>query len=151
MRFAATILFGAAIAACSGPNSGLNTLQFASAALPFPTDYQVEAARVVRDRGGDLGNVLVSYPQQTIGAGVAGPRRWYSCLRGMPAPVSSTSLPLALEMAAEWMSQQPSENRYDVVLVFSSENRRPSVRAGTDSPLCRDAAYEPITAELPVI
>lgn len=146
MRIVATILAGMFITACTGPNSSLNTLHFSAEALPFPTDYQVEAARVVQDRGGDPASVLVSYPRHTIGAGVTSPRRWYVCLSGMPAPAPSTKAPTAADLAARLLFQQ-RKSRYDVVLIFSRESGRPSIRTGLDSPLCNEGTFEPITAE----
>lgn len=152
MRIAATILAGMLVAACAGPNSSLNTLQFSDETVPFPKNYQVEAARVVRDRSGDPASVLVSYPRPIIGATMIGPQRWYVCLRGVPAPAPSASPPMAAELAAQWLFQQRPENRrFDVVLIFSRDSGRPSIKTGLDSPLCNDGAFEPLTAAPPVI
>lgn len=151
MRIAATILAGMLVAACAGSNSSLNTLQLSNEATPFPQNYQVEAARVVRNRSGDPATVLVSYPRQIIGLTMMSPQRWYVCLSGMPAPAPSTSLPRAADLAAQWVFKRGPENRFDVVLIFSREGSRPSVRTGLDSPLCNDGAFGPVAAEPPVI
>ncbi|HEY8575428.1 MAG TPA: hypothetical protein VIL88_03720 [Devosia sp.] len=150
MRIWVLLFSVAALSACSGPNSGLNTLQFSQEAYPFPANYQIEAARLVRDRGLDRHGISVSYPQQTIGSTVSSPRRWYVCLSGVPDPIDrSTRLPPLSEWIGGWMDRQPP--RYDLVLFFSEASRRPSVREGTNSALCRDARLEALTAQPPVI
>lgn len=150
MRLWSAVFIAVLLAACSGPNTGLNTLQISSEALPFPENYQTEAARVVRDRGGDSAVARVSYPRQTIGAGLLSPRRWYACVSGLPDPVNrSETIPPVLDLVEHWISQRVTSSYY-VVLIFSGDARRPSVKAGLDSPLCRDAAYGPIIAEPPL-
>jgi hypothetical protein len=125
-------------------------LQFSSEALAFPTNYQTEAARIVRDRGGDPATARVSYPRMTIAAAVMGPKRWFVCVSGVPAPPGPTSIPKAVDLADHWLMQRPSQKSYYVVLFFPREVGRPTAKDGWNSPLCRGAEFEPIAADAPL-
>lgn len=147
-----TVLFSAAMAAaCVGPNTSLSTLQLSGEAFPFPENYQIEAARVVRDKRGDLAVSRVSLPQQTVGTGALNPRRWYVCISDLPQPKGRDRLPRLMDAAEQWLNPEGHSGTYYAVLFFSGEHLRPTVKTGVDSRLCRDVTYEPITAEPPVI
>lgn len=49
-----------ALAGCSGYTP--STVQFSDDSLAFPDNYQIEAARVVQQRGADRSTALVSRP-----------------------------------------------------------------------------------------
>lgn len=150
MRMSAALLAALLVAACSGPNTSLSTLQLSGDVVPFPENYQVEAARVVRDRGGDPKVALASYPQQTVGMGIMTPKLWYVCISGLADPAAKRDLPRVMDIVDQWVDVRARADRFYAVLLFSAEGRRPSVRTGTDSVLCRGVALEPITAEPPV-
>jgi hypothetical protein len=148
MRFLSSLAIAVLVTACSGHNTNLSTLQISGATAPFPENYQEEAARILRDRRADPEFVRVSYPQTTVGAGIGTLKRWYVCLRGIPAPAGPPRRNWTA-LAEGWVRGQQLTDVFEVVLVFSGE-RRPAITTGFDSPLCRDATYEPITAEPPV-
>ena len=150
MRVAAVLTTIAIVAGCSGPGLGLNRVQLSGEASAFPENYQIEAARVVGDRHGDLATAIVSYPRKTVGAGIASPQRWYVCISGLTDPRAGKrpSIPPALDMVDQWLHPETAEE-YFVVLVFSSAHGRPSERDGLNSALCHGAAFEPIEAEPP--
>lgn len=125
LRIAQATLGGVVLVACAGPNSSLNTVQFAYEKLPFSANYQVETAKVVRDRGGHPTTVLVSYPRQNIGIKMMSAQRWYVCLRGMPAPPPSTRIPMAADFVAQLLLKQPPDGRHDFVFTFSRDSSRP--------------------------
>lgn len=153
MRSSIVLVVAGFLTACSGPNTGLNTLQLSNEALPFPKNYQVEAARIVRDRGSDIAAARVSQPQQTVGLGVMTPKLWYVCISGLPDPdpdAQRDRLPPLMDFVGDLVYQGSASTRYELVLFFSAEDRRPSVREGWDGQLCRDAAFEQITASPPV-
>jgi hypothetical protein len=136
------------LAGCTAQNTSLNRLQFSGDVTAFPEHYQAEAARAVINRGGDLKTAQVSYPQKTLGESVFSPQRWYSCVRGLPAPTRRPDrLPNIEEAIGGWFG--PPARVFDTILFFSSSDRMPSVRSGFDSPLCRDAEFWPITAAQP--
>jgi hypothetical protein len=142
---AATFLI---LVGCSSGIVSPHTLQFSGATLAYPENYQVEAARIVRDRRADPEFARLSEPQPTIGETAFSPKRWYVCIRGIPASTpKSTALPPLTEMVENLYS--PETGVYDVLLIFSGRER-PSVREGYDSPLCRDQKYQAITAEPPM-
>ncbi|MET3924065.1 hypothetical protein [Devosia sp. 2618] len=144
------LLFGLALtllAGCAGPNIHLQRMQFSGEQIAFPNNYQDEAARVVKEKRGDLKSSTVSYPLPTLGASAFSPRRWYACIRGLPAPPPSTRTP-NLEAAVTNLVSPP-QGIFDTILVFSEHGVRATVRSGYDSPLCRDAKFGPITAEFP--
>ena len=91
----------------------------------------------------------MSFPQEILGASAFGPKRWYSCVRGLPGseltPQQDTKSGEAIGI---WTGQ--SRGVFDTVLFFSGEGRRPSVSSGYDSLLCRDVAFQ-ITSEPPII
>jgi hypothetical protein len=154
VRSSLMLIVAGFLMACSGPNTGLNTLQLSGEALPFPENYQVEAARIVRDRGGDIAVARVSRPQQTVGLGVMTPKLWYVCISGLPEPkadvdVQSDRLPPLMDLVDDLVYRRAASTRYEIVLLFSAEDRRPSVRDGWDSQLCQGAAFEQITASPP--
>jgi hypothetical protein len=135
---------------CSNQNMSMNTMQFSGATVPYPENYEVEAARVIKQRGGDLASSRASQPWATIGSGPFSPQRWYVCIRGLP-PRGEPPKPKALELAEERLGHRSFFGVYDVVLFFSDRTGRPSVRTGYDSPLCRDLEYHPINVDPPVI
>jgi hypothetical protein len=136
---ALTILSG-----CSAQNTTINRLQFSEATMAFPGNYQAEAARVALSRGGNIDTAQVSRPQETLGASVFGPKRWYSCVSGLPAPNRRPDrLPKIEDAISGWVSAPTG--RYDTILFFSRSDHRASVRSGFDSPLCRDVEFGPIT------
>ena len=146
--FALTIL-AAVVAGCSGQNTSLNRLQFSDETVPFPDDYQAQAARVVADGNVEVASVLVSYPQLTLGASAFEPQRWYSCLSGIPAPVTTPRLPNVEEALGTLLGSRSGV--FYTVLVFSGSGGRPTIRSGYDSALCQDVVFEPITAEPPIV
>lgn len=148
IRSLTVVLVAGIVAGCSGQNMSFNRLQFSAETVPFPDHYQAEAARVVAKRGGDLPNTQVSYPREVLGASAFGPRRWYSCIRGLPGPTPVAGRLLNVEdTIGIWTGHHTRV--FDIVLFYSSEGRA-SVQSGFDSPLCRDAAFEAITAEPPL-
>ncbi|MDB5526966.1 MAG: hypothetical protein JWR51_69 [Devosia sp.] len=135
------------ISSCSGYN--INRMQFSNDAVPFPDNYQVEAARAVAAGHGNLSLAQVSRPQAVVGENAFGPKRWYSCVSGLPAPSRNPkSLPNIEDAVGGLTGSTPGV--YYAVLFFSAEGRRPSVKTGFDSQLCQGAAYEPITTAVPV-
>lgn len=136
------------LAGCSAQNSTINRLQFSGATVAFPESYQAEAARVVLSRGGRIEAVRVSRPQETLGASVFGPKRWYSCLSGLPAPTRAADRIPKLEDAISGGISAPV-GRFDTILFFSTRGHKPSVRSGFDSPLCADAEFESIILASP--
>lgn len=147
------VLLGATVllAGCTSPNTSLNRLQFSAETLPFPKNYQSEAARIVAQRGADATLARVSYPRTTLGAGVAAPQRWYVCVQGVSTAPRPERLPNVEELVGNLFASDEARGVHNDVLIFGSEGRRPSVREGYDSALCRDGAFEPITAEAPLI
>ena len=137
------------LAGCTAQNTSLNRLQFSGDVTPFPEHYQAEAARAVINAGGNVRTAQVSYPQQTLGASVFSPQRWYSCVRGLPAPTRRPDRLPNIEEAIGGLFGPPL-GAFDTVLFFSSNDRMPSVRSGFDSPLCVDAKFGPITAAAPM-
>lgn len=135
---------------CSNHNVSPHTLQFSGENVAFPENYQVEAARIVRDRKADPEFARVSEPQPTLGDTAFSPKRWYVCVRGIPAPKpNSTRPPPVSEVVENWITSRQPSGVYDVLLIFSGRER-PSAREGYDSPLCRDQNFLPITVEPPV-
>lgn len=146
MRLLMFALSFCVLAGCSPQNTSLNRLQFSGDMLPFPENYQGEAAQVAIAAGADPEAVFVSYPKDTLGVSAFGPKRWYSCVRGLPPPVPADRLPNIEEALGTWLGSSP--RIFDTVLVFSGANR-PTVSSRFDSPLCRDAAFRRIVAEMP--
>lgn len=142
--FAATLL----LTGCSGNNTGLSTLQMNSTTLSFPEHYQVEAAKVARDGGGDPATAKVSRPAPMIGAQLFSPQRWYSCVLGLPGPQRHQSLPNLTDAIGGWIDPTSTAGVFNVVMIFDSKNQ-PSIHEGFDSPLCRNVEFEPITATAP--
>jgi hypothetical protein len=124
-------------------------LQFSAEALPFPDNYQVEAARIVSQKRADPQKATVSYPRQTLGVSAFSPQRWYVCIRGVSEKPKPDRLPKAAELAARWLDPQTDQGTHNIVLFFGT-TVRPTAREGYDSPLCREGQYEPITAEPPL-
>ena len=139
------LLFG-----CSSQNMSLITMQFSGATVPYPENYEVEATRVIQQRGGDRDSTRVSQPWTTVGSGPFSPKRWYVCIRGLP-PTGRPPQPKALELIEERLGQRSLPGAYDVVLFFSDKAGRPSVKTGFDSPLCRDLEYHPINVAQSVV
>ena len=143
--------FGIAVilAGCSGHNLSPHTLQFSGDTLPVPANYEREAARIVRDRGAEPATVRVSEPQTTLGVTAFSPKRWYVCVKGIPAPQGKPQGPLPIdETVGGWLTPGSDDASYDVLLIFSGAPT-PSVREGYDSPLCRNLNYHAITASPP--
>jgi hypothetical protein len=140
------------LAACGPYNSGLNTLQFSSETVPFPQNYQIEAARVAATRPHAPGvTLVVSRPQPTLGLNALSPQRWFVCIRGLASPAGpSRSWPKLDELVGQILDPAANPGNHDVILVFSG-TARPTLRQGTDSPLCRTAVFEPLTAAAPLI
>lgn len=149
-----SIIFGLAavlLAACGPYNTGLTTLQLSGETVPFPDQYQVEAARVAATRPRAPGaTLLVSRPQATLGVNALAPQRWYVCIRGLASPSTGAApWPKLDELAGGILAPASRAGHHDVVLVFSG-TKRPTLRQGTDSSLCRAAVFEPLTAEAPL-
>ena len=149
MRLVAAALASIFLVACSGQNTSLNRLQFSGASEPFPEHYQVEAARFVQARGAEISTIQVSAPAETLGASAFGPKRWYSCIRGLPAPPPAKTMPTVEQFVSGWLGEQPLH--YDVIMIFSAGKPRPSVHDGLDSPLCQGVTFSPLTATPPLI
>jgi hypothetical protein len=148
IRFFCACGTAALLVGCSNHNVSPHTVQLSGETLAFPDNYEVEAARLVRDRGADPEFARVSEPQPTLGETVFSPKRWYVCVKGVPAPTpKSAALPPVTELVEQVFS--PEAGVYDVLLIFSGR-QRPSVREGYDSPLCRDQSYRAIKAEPPL-
>ncbi len=147
-RLTLPIGFAATLAGCSGHNMSPHTVQFSGDTIPFPVNYESEAAKVIRERGGDLSTARVSEPKPTLGVTAFSPKRWYVCVKGIPAPQPRASglLPLD-EMVDGWLTHKSGEQSYNVLLFFSSQTA--SRREGYDSPLCRDLDYREIKASPP--
>lgn len=136
------------LAGCTAQNTSFNRLQFSGDVTPFPEHYQAEAARAVINAGGTVRTAQVSYPQKTLGESVFSPQRWYSCVRGLPAPkIRAGRLPKVEKAIAGWLGSPAGT--FDTVLFFSGNGRMPSVRSGLDSPLCADAEFGPIIVAAP--
>ena len=148
-RRALPLGFAAILAGCSGHNVSPHTLQFSGEAIPFPANYEAEAARIVRDRGVDPEAVRISEPQPTLGVTAFSPKRWYVCVRGIPNPQAKSSglVPID-EMVDAWLAQTSGDGSYDILLFFSG-SQTPSVREGFDSPLCRNRDYVAIRVAPP--
>lgn len=151
MRLFVLVATTVLLAGCTSPNTSLNRLQFSSDTLPFPDNYQSEAARVVAQRGADASLARVSYPRTTLGTAVTAPQRWYVCVQGVSTAPRPERLPNVEEFVGSLFASDAARDVHNVVLIFGTEGRRPSVREGYDSALCRDVAFEPITAEPPLI
>lgn len=150
IKFLVACSSAAILLGCSNHNVSPHTIQFASDTVSYPENYQVEAARIVRDRKADPEFARVSEPQPTLGETAFSPKRWYVCVRGIPAPKpKSSSLPPVAEIVESWVTARPAGGVYDVLLVFSGRDR-PSVREGFDSPLCQNQTYAPVSAEPPL-
>ncbi|MET3900842.1 hypothetical protein ABIB57_004810 [Devosia sp. UYZn731] len=133
------------LAACSGYN--INRVQFSGETIPFPENYQQEAARVVALNGGTISTAKVSRPQETIGESPFGPKRWYSCISGTTEPEKSGNWPNVENLVRGLVGV--NDGIYNRVMFFSAQSRRPSVKSGFDSDLCKRAIFEPITAAPP--
>ncbi len=143
------ILAGCLVAGCSPTTAPINTMQFSEETLPFPDNYQVEAARVVAQRRVDPKDASVSYPQTTLGLNAFSPHRWYVCIRGLSDLQKPEQIPRPGDIIESWIDPRANAGIHNVVLIFG-ETGRPSAREGYDSPLCRNGQYEPITAVAPV-
>jgi hypothetical protein len=150
--FRLLVSFGLAalLVGCSSNNAGTNTLQYSPEARDYPYGYQIEAARVVQERDADPGFVRVSRPMTTLGETVLSPRRWFVCVRGIPAPAPPSGFFAAVaQVFRAWFGpKDPGGIVYDVVLFFSGE-QEVSIRDGFDLPLCQGLEFEFITAEPP--
>jgi hypothetical protein len=72
------------------------------------------------------------------------------CLhQGLPKPHEEDRFSPISDLVENWLDGGAAD-RYDVILFFSG-NFRPTIEDGLNSPLCRYAAFEPITAAPPVI
>ena len=144
LRILLILACAAALAACSGANSGVSTLQFSGAAEPFPSDYQ---ARVLRYLGEQPATgATVSYPQTTVGETAFSPKRWYVCLHGLaPSGPPPTRLKPVLELAHDLVASRPVSGVYEVVLVLRASGTVSAIK-GFDSPLCASGRYEALPA-----
>lgn len=123
------------------------TMQWNSTTVPFPDQYQREAARAVAARNGDLSAALVSKPKPMAGTSAFSPQRWYSCISGViPRSNGRERLP----RLAELFDAERDPQAYHIMLTFDKFGR-PSVKDVLDSPLCRGLQFEPVTAEVPLI
>jgi hypothetical protein len=140
-----------ALAGCAGQNTSIATLQFSGSSEKFPDNYQVEAARVVATRVvADGEQVRISRPQPILGTTAFSPKRWYVCILGLAGPARPNRIPPIYDAVMNAADPASNAGVYNLVLVFN-EGRRPSVKTGYDSPLCRNAAYEALTAKPPLI
>lgn len=143
------ILAGCLVAGCSPTTAPINTMQFSEETLPFPENYQVEAARIVAQRRADTNGASVSYPQTTLGLSPFSPRRWYVCVRGVSDEPKPERIPRPGDIIEGWIDPRAEAGIHNVVLFFGTTGR-PTAKDGYDSPLCRNSQYEPITATAPV-
>jgi hypothetical protein len=151
MRAIVLVLAMLTLAGCTGQNTNIATLQFSGSSEKLPDNYQVEAARVVATKtvaGGQ--QVRVSRPQPILGVTAFSPKRWYVCVLGLAGPARPSRIPSIYDAVMNVADPASNAGVYNLVLVFN-EGRRPSVKTGYDSPLCRTAAYEPLTAKPPLI
>lgn len=132
------------LACCSGANTSMNTLQLAGTAEPFPDDYPTRALRYLGED--PAAGVMVSYPQTTLGDTVFSARRWYVCLSGItpPGPAPKGAKPL-FEAAADLTQANAGRGIYHVILILRANGAVSAIK-GYDSPLCRDARYQALTA-----
>ncbi|WIY53229.1 hypothetical protein O9Z70_01410 [Devosia sp. YIM 151766] len=136
---------------CSLQNSGPSNLQFERTAIPFPDNYQSEAAWAVQRRGGDPGIAMVSRPQPMIGRSAFGPQRWFSCISGVaPRQAERDRLPRLADMLDPEAHRGAGPRPHYLLLIFHGA-ARPDLKDGFDIPLCRALTYEPIGAEAPMI
>ena len=143
-------MLAAVLSGCVGPLS-LSKLQFNEATVAFPDNYQSEAAYAVERRGGERSLTRVSKPRPLVGATANAPQRWYSCIVGLVSPQPEPERwPYLTDFFDAGRHQGPGAKPFHVVLVFNGSGR-PTTRQGFDSPLCRDGAYEAITAEPPLV
>lgn len=133
------------VAGCSPTTAPINTIQFSEETLPFPDNYQAEAARIVAERRADPSDASVSYPQTTLGLSALSPRRWYVCVRGISDELKPQQIPTPGAIIESWLDPRAEAGLHNVILLFGT-NGRPVAKDGYDSPLCRDGLYEPITA-----
>ena len=147
---ALVLILALALSGCASSGFLPNKLQLSKETMPFPERYQREAARVVQLRGGDRERVTVSYPRTTIGQTAQSPQRWYVCVRGLTPPPVEDGLPTVEEFAGTTLNPAANSRLYDVLLFFPADGALPSVRDGYDSSLCRDGAFERLTAEPPL-
>lgn len=151
MRAVLFAMVAVILAACGPYNTGLNTVQVSAETLPFPENYQVEAARVAATRPQAIGtSILVSQPRPTLGVNPLSPQRWFVCVRGLAAPEQAKpSLPPLDRLAGQLIDLAAYSGHHDLVLIFSG-TARPTVLEGTDSALCRAAVFEPLMATAPL-
>lgn len=148
LRFLVSLALAALLVGCLSNNSGPQSLQYSAEPMTFPYSYQVEAARIVEERDADPGFARVSRPQTTMGDTVFAPRRWFACIRGIPAPAPPSGLLAAIsQLFRTWFGPRDVDGIvYDVVLYFGGDER-PQIRDGFDLPLCRNLEFEFIVAE----
>lgn len=144
LRLLLTLACAAALACCSGANTGVSNLQFSGAAEPFPADYQARVLRYLGEQSG--AGVSVSYPQTTVGETALSPKRWYVCVRGTTPPgPPPTRLKPVLEAAHDLLRSRADPRSYDVVLVLRPSGTVSAIK-GFDAPLCADGRYEALSA-----
>jgi len=149
LRVCGLLIVAGLIAACSNQNTSWSTIQLSGDTMPYPENYQAEAARIVAQRGGDPASASVSQPQSTLGATAFAPQRWYVCVRGLSQAPRPARLPKPMELVDQLFDSRASAGIHNVILVFGAPGRRPTVREGYDSPLCHDGRYEMIVAAPP--
>ena len=140
------------LGACTGPNTGIATLQFSGDTVAFPETYQADAARVLSTMPGAANNpnLSISAPQTTLGVTAVSPKRWYVCVRGItpPGPRPTTWRPL-VDVARTYLDPASNADSYDAVLFFRGSGR-PTVKLAWDAPLCRTASYAPLETPIPL-
>ena len=133
------------LAACSGPNTSLQTVQVSGTTDAFPTRYREVAAGIaVRRQADTLGSLAVSRPQTLVGTSAFDPLRWYVCIRGL-APLRlprPTPVPI-WELAQDLARPSAVSGTHDVVVVFDG-NAAPATFDAFDAKLCRHAHFEPL-------
>jgi hypothetical protein len=131
-----------ALAGCTSASTSTNTLQYADQAPTFPSNYEVEAARLVQQRDADPGFVRISKPRLTSGATAFSSSQWYVCVRGIPAPAPEQDFIAEMARMVSGAPAAASTARaYDVVLLFS-EGQQPAVQEGFELAMCKDAEFE---------
>ncbi|MET0905444.1 MAG: hypothetical protein ABWY10_05150 [Tardiphaga sp.] len=140
------------LAGCTGPNTGISTLQFNGDTVAFPEDYQADAAKILANTPGASNNssLTISTPQPTLGVTALSPKRWYACVRGItpPGPRPTTWRPL-VDVARTYLDPASNVGSYDAV-VFYRGSGRPTVRFAWDAPLCRGGSYAPLETPTPL-
>ena len=149
LRVLASCGLAALLVGCLSNNGPTNTLHYAGGLFASVENYQLEAARIVKERDADPGFVRVSRPRLMVDQTPSAANQWYVCLRGIPEPSYRPGLFAAVARLLEsWFPSMTATGVYDVVLTFP-EGQRPVLSDGFDLPECRNLEFEFITAEAP--